>query len=136
MEKNGNLFIYSFIFTKFTSPPPLKKRGYLSAVLSGSCSENTQTMFGPVSSAVPSWTHRRQSRRIIPGKIVPPGRKLFSLIMADSSCASLPPSGHVVSAVIVTRTSVSCPAWVSSSAHSETGPDPGRVYPSSDLMTL
>lgn len=30
MEKNGNLFIYSFIFTKFTSPLPFKKKNRVS----------------------------------------------------------------------------------------------------------
>lgn len=89
-------FIHLFV-QNLPHPPPLKKRGYLSVVRTGSCSENARTMFRPVSSAVPNWTHTHQWKGIIPGKIVPPGMNLFSLIMADSSCASLPPSGHVMS---------------------------------------
>lgn len=86
-------FIYLFIYFHkiYLNPPPHTKKGEdLSAMLTGSCRENVKTMFRPVSDTVPSWTRRHQRGCIIPGKIVPPpGRNLFLLIIADSSCASL-----------------------------------------------
>lgn len=87
-------FIYLFIYFHkiyLNPPPPHTKKGEdLSAMLTGSCRENVKTMFRPVSDTVPSWTRRHQRGCIIPGKIVPPpGRNLFLLIIADSSCASL-----------------------------------------------